>query len=161
MSILWGFLLNRLNVVSEKLQKVEVDCGLVVELYDSLIQLITNTRENFDEFERKAIEKSVTKNLSDVKAKAHGLIMQMQSFNFIFALNMLDPILSIILKVSLSLQSEELDLLTVVGLIKSLKHTITRYRSEDGEYDKIYDKTIHMCDENNIDVPKVKKRSVQ
>lgn len=98
--------------------------------------------------------------LSDVRAKAHGLIMQMQSFNFIFALNMLDPILSIILKVSSSLQSKELDLLTAVGLIKSLKHTITRYRSEDGEYDKIYDKTIHMCDENNIEVPKVKKRKV-
>lgn len=29
-------LLNRLNLVSEKLQRVEMDCGLVVELYDSL-----------------------------------------------------------------------------------------------------------------------------
>lgn len=69
MSILWGFLLNRLNVVSEKLQKVEIDCGLVVELYDSLIQLVTNTRENFDEFEKKAIEKSVTKEYKDLKTR--------------------------------------------------------------------------------------------
>lgn len=39
----------------------------MVELYDSLIQLITNTRENFDKFERKAIEKSVRKEYKDLK----------------------------------------------------------------------------------------------
>ncbi|KAL4123354.1 hypothetical protein QTP88_015550 [Uroleucon formosanum] len=60
---------HTLNVVSEKLQKVEIDCGLVVELYDSLIQLITNTRENVNEFERKAIEKSVTKEYKDLKTR--------------------------------------------------------------------------------------------
>ncbi|XP_060881953.1 uncharacterized protein LOC132953587 [Metopolophium dirhodum] len=53
MSILWGFLLNRLNVVSEKLQKVEIDCGLVVELYDSLIQLITNTHHLLNELNKR------------------------------------------------------------------------------------------------------------
>jgi len=41
----------------------------VVELYDSLIQLITNTRENFDEIEKKAIEKSVTKEYKDLKTR--------------------------------------------------------------------------------------------
>lgn len=30
------WVLNRLNVISEKLQKVEIDCGFVIELYDSL-----------------------------------------------------------------------------------------------------------------------------
>jgi hypothetical protein len=69
MPILWGFLLNRLNVVSEKLKKVEIDCGLVIELYNSLIQLITDTRENVDEFERKAIEKSITKKYKDSKTR--------------------------------------------------------------------------------------------
>jgi len=39
--------------------------------------------------------------------------------------------------VSSSLQSKELNFLTAVGLI-SLKQIITRYRSEDGEYEKIY-----------------------
>ncbi|XP_025199262.1 zinc finger MYM-type protein 1-like [Melanaphis sacchari] len=41
--------------------------------------------------------------LSDVSAKARGLIFQMKSFNFIFALNMLEPIFSVILKVSTNL----------------------------------------------------------
>lgn len=48
--------------------------------------------------------------LSDVSAEARGLIFQMQSFNFIFILNMVELIFSIILKVSTNLQSGELDL---------------------------------------------------
>ncbi|XP_050064153.1 zinc finger MYM-type protein 1-like, partial [Aphis gossypii] len=91
--------------------------------------------------------------LPDVRAKAHGLIIQMQSFNFIFALNMLESILLIILKVSSSLQSKDLDLLAAVDLIKSLKHTITHYRSVDDEYNKIYEETLEMCNENNIEIP--------
>jgi len=50
------FLLNRLNLVSKILQCVEIDCGGVIELYDSLIQLIAETRENFDEFEKKILK---------------------------------------------------------------------------------------------------------
>lgn len=73
--------------------------------------------------------------LSDVSAKARGLIFQMPSFNFIFALNMLEPIFSVILKFSTNLESGELDLLTAVNLIKSLKLTISQYRSDDEEYE--------------------------
>lgn len=98
--------------------------------------------------------------LSDVSAKARGLIFQMKSFNFIFALNMLEPIFSVILKVSTNLQSKELDLLTAVNLIKSLKLTICQYRSDDEKYEKIYYNVIKMCDENNIDIPNVKKRKI-
>ncbi|XP_050065245.1 zinc finger MYM-type protein 6-like [Aphis gossypii] len=62
--------------------------------------------------------------LPDIRAKAHGLIIQMQSFNFTFALNMLETILLIILKVSSSLQSKDLDLLAAVDLIKSLNDSL-------------------------------------
>jgi len=55
MAIFWGFILNRLNVVSKKLQSVEIDITVVLELYDSLINLVLSQRDNFDEFEKKAI----------------------------------------------------------------------------------------------------------
>jgi len=84
----------------------------------------------------------------------------MQSFNFIFAPTMLEPIFSVILKVSTNLQSGELDLLTAVNLIKSLKLTISQYRYDDDEYEKICSNVIKMCDENNIDIPVVKKRKI-
>lgn len=73
---------------------------------------------------------------------------------------MLEFISSVILKVSTNLQSGELDLLTAVNLIKSLKLTISQYRSDDDEYEKIYNNVIKMCDENNIDIPVVKKRKI-
>ncbi|KAF0722555.1 zinc finger MYM-type protein 1-like [Aphis craccivora] len=55
MAIFWGFILNRLNLVSKKLQSVEIDITVVLKLYDSLINLILSQRDNFDEFEKKAI----------------------------------------------------------------------------------------------------------
>jgi len=45
---------------------VEIDCSLVVEFYDSIIQIITNTRESFDEYEIKALEKSITKTYEEL-----------------------------------------------------------------------------------------------
>ena len=73
---------------------------------------------------------------------------------------MLEPIFLVILKVSTHLQSGDLDLLTTVNLIKSLKLTISQYRSHDDEYEKIYNNVIKMCDENNIDIPVVKKQKI-
>jgi hypothetical protein len=55
MVIFWGFILNRLSIVSKKLQSVEIDITVVLELSDSLINLIVSQRDNFDEFEKKAI----------------------------------------------------------------------------------------------------------
>jgi len=79
----------------------------------------------------------------------------MQSSNFIFALNMLKPIFSVILKVITNLQSGELDLVTAVDSIKSLKLTISQYWSDDEEYEKIYN------NENNIDIPDVKNKNIK
>lgn len=61
MSAVWGFLLSRLNFTSNKLQNVNIDCLDVLQLYDSLIRLIEQTRENFDDFETEALEKAVRK----------------------------------------------------------------------------------------------------
>jgi len=59
---------------------------------------------------------------------------------------MLKPIFSVILNVStnLNLQSGELGLLTAVNSIKSLKLTISQHRSDDEEYEKIYNNVMKM-----------------
>ncbi|KAL4143648.1 hypothetical protein QTP88_005959 [Uroleucon formosanum] len=44
MSIFWGDLLGRFNAASKKLQSIDIDLYLVVELYESLIQYISNLR---------------------------------------------------------------------------------------------------------------------
>jgi len=61
MSVVWGFLLSQLNFTSNKLQNVNIDCLDVLQLYDSLIRLIEQTRENFYDFETEALVKAVRK----------------------------------------------------------------------------------------------------
>ncbi|XP_050064492.1 uncharacterized protein LOC126553354 [Aphis gossypii] len=56
-------------------------------------------------------------NLSEVRAKAKGLIFQMKTFDFIFAMHTISPVLIMIQKVSASLQSPNLDLLSAVSLV--------------------------------------------
>ncbi|XP_046973656.1 zinc finger MYM-type protein 1-like [Vanessa cardui] len=58
MAVFWGCLLDRINATSKKLQSVEIDITIVIELYDTLIHFVGETRENFDEFENKAIKLS-------------------------------------------------------------------------------------------------------
>lgn len=96
----------------------------------------------------------------DVKAKALGLIHQMKTFDFVFAQQMLHPILTLILKVSIALQSSNLDLITAVALIKSLKLSLESLRNDEDSFTNIYNKTLEMCKKNNISIPDVKKRRV-
>lgn len=58
---------------------------------------------------------------SDIRAKGLGINYQMESFEFIFAMQMLDPILNLIFHVSTVLQSSNINLLTAVDLVRSLK----------------------------------------
>jgi len=64
--------------------------------------------------------------------------MQMKSFDFIFSLNMMHSILMIIVKVSSSLQSKSINLLTAVSLVTSLKANIQKFRTEDELFNNIY-----------------------
>lgn len=54
----WGFLLSRFNAANKKLQAVDIDIFTVMQLYESLIALVTETRQNFNDFESKAIKLS-------------------------------------------------------------------------------------------------------
>lgn len=72
MIIFWGNILDRFNSTSKKLQSVEIDLSIVVELYESLINYITELRtdEMFDMFEDKAVKSSQTKQYdSQIKRK--------------------------------------------------------------------------------------------
>jgi len=95
----------------------------------------------------------------DVRAKALGLVHQMKTFDFIFAQQMLHPILTLILKVSMALQSSNLDLITAVSLVKSLNLSLVSLRNDEDSFINIYNKTLEMCKEN-ISILDVKKRRV-
>lgn len=53
-------------------------------------------------------------NVPEMRAKGTGLLIQMKSFEFIFGLVMMQPILQMILKVSKVLQVNNLELLTKI-----------------------------------------------
>lgn len=54
MTVFWSSILNRINVVSKKLQQEDADIGLVIDLYKSLISFISSSRENFTIYEEEA-----------------------------------------------------------------------------------------------------------
>ncbi|XP_050064188.1 zinc finger MYM-type protein 1-like [Aphis gossypii] len=97
---------------------------------------------------------------SEVRAKSRGLILQLKTFDFIFALNMLHPILLLIVKVNSYLQAEELNLLTSTNLIQSLKQKLYQLRSDPTFFNDIYCDTVKHCEENNVAIPKVRKRKI-
>lgn len=84
--------------------------------------------------------------------------MQLQTFEFIFALNMLHPLLLLIVKVNSCLQAEDLDLLNSLNMIKSLKLSISQLRSDDNLFKKVYNETVECCTETGVIIPQVKKK---
>lgn len=84
----------------------------------------------------------------------------MESFEFIFAMQMLDPILNLILHVSTVLQSSNINLLTAIDLVRSLKKSLESMRNDDNDFKNIYKNTEQLCKENCITIPDVKKRKV-
>ncbi|XP_008183440.1 zinc finger MYM-type protein 1-like [Acyrthosiphon pisum] len=101
-----------------------------------------------------------TTKIPDVRSKSRGLLMQLQTFEFIFALNMLHPLLLLIVKVNSCLQAENLDLLNSLNMIKSLKLSISQLRSDDNLFKKVYNETVECCTETGVIIPQVKKRKI-
>ncbi|CAI6357084.1 unnamed protein product [Macrosiphum euphorbiae] len=85
---------------------------------------------------------------------------KLKTFDFIFALNMLHPILLLIVKVNSCLQAEELNLLTSTNLIQSLKQKLYQLRSDTTFFNDIYRDTVKHCEENNVAIPEVRKRKI-
>jgi hypothetical protein len=62
-----------------------------------------------------------------------------------------------VLKVGTYLQSPDLNLLTAVNLVTSLKHLLLSLRNTESVFQSIFKETINMCEINNIQIPEVKK----
>ncbi|KAF0707863.1 zinc finger MYM-type protein 6-like, partial [Aphis craccivora] len=68
----------------------------------------------------------------------------LKSFNFIFALTVLKPILIQIRIVSTKLQSPDLDLLAAVSIVEALKKSLTDLRTDEDNYSTLFDKVLDM-----------------
>ncbi|CAI6352559.1 unnamed protein product [Macrosiphum euphorbiae] len=81
LSIFWGQILHRFNLTSKKLQAVNIDLGVVCELYKSLITYIIDLRsdKNYEYFKQCAIEKRPSKETtveySDFKVKTYFVVL--------------------------------------------------------------------------------------
>lgn len=84
----------------------------------------------------------------------------MKSFDFIFALELLDPILCLVLKTSTCLQSSTINLLTAMQLVEALKNSLNLMRNNVSSFDIIYKNSVRFCDDQNIDVPVKRQRKM-
>jgi len=101
-----------------------------------------------------------TCSVPEMKAKSVGLLFQIKSFNFIFCLNMMHPVLQMVLKVSSFLQTPNLELLTAIQTIRSLKDSLNSLRNSSQDYEHIFENTVKMCKEMNIEIPIVKNKRI-
>uniref|UniRef100_A0A2S2NXT3 Zinc finger MYM-type protein 1 n=1 Tax=Schizaphis graminum TaxID=13262 RepID=A0A2S2NXT3_SCHGA len=99
-------------------------------------------------------------NQADVRAKGLGILSHMKSFDFIFALELLDPILCLILKTSTCLQSSTINLLTAMQLVEALKNSLNSMRNNVSNFDTIYKNSVRFCDDQNIDIPVTRQRRI-
>lgn len=93
-------------------------------------------------------------------AKGMGLKYQLKSFDFIFGLYLLNPILNIILKTSSLLQSPNMDLVLAVNSVESLVQNLMAMRNSDEEFINIYQQSVELCNKNGVQVPEVINRKV-
>ncbi|XP_050056135.1 zinc finger MYM-type protein 1-like [Aphis gossypii] len=94
-----------------------------------------------------------------MKAKGIGLLHQLQSFEFVLGLHLMEPILKIILKVSSGLQSPKLDLLTAINSIQALKNSLIFMRN-DTFFQNIFEEVTTKCIDLDINIPMVKRKKV-
>lgn len=98
--------------------------------------------------------------IPEMRAKGQGLLHQLQTFNFIFCLNMMQVILQLVLKVSSALQTPNLELLTAVMIIKTLKQSLISLRNDSQHFKSMFENTKKMCYEMDIEIPEVKTRKI-
>lgn len=98
-------------------------------------------------------------NQADVRANGLDILSHMKSFDFIFALELLEPILCLILKTSTCLQSSTINLLTAMQLVEALKNSLNSIRNVSN-FDIIYKNSVRYCDDQNIDIPVKRQRKI-
>lgn len=66
--------------------------------------------------------------------KGLGIIIQLRTFEFIFARKMFHQILNTVLKVCTFLQTSYINLLTAADVVDSLKESLKKMRNEEYEF---------------------------
>ncbi|KAG6922295.1 zinc finger protein 862 [Chelydra serpentina] len=121
-------------------------------------EAVAAVKQNYSSILQALQEITETTHLADAKIKARGLIHELNSFKFIFALHMMHPILQMVVKVSKALQAPDLSLLTAMTGVKSLRNSLAAMRSGPECFQSIFNDSVKMCVENDISIPPVKKR---
>lgn len=96
----------------------------------------------------------------EMRAKGIGLLYQLKTFDFIFGMHMMNPILMLILKVSTLLQEPNLNLVLAMKNVNCLKNTLISMRNDDSEYKQMFDSSVILCKKHDIDIPATNSRKV-
>ncbi|CAH2315264.1 zinc finger MYM-type 1-like [Pelobates cultripes] len=148
------------------MEKISQEVGTQLKTLKSLsntrwacrAEAVAAVKENFSVILQALNEIIESSRLADAKIKARGLICELNSFKFIFALHMMHPILQMVVKVSKTLQASNLNLLTAMTVVKSLRNSLVSMRSETDYFQSIFHDCEKKCAENNIAIPPVRKR---
>ncbi|KAL4107373.1 hypothetical protein QTP88_017731 [Uroleucon formosanum] len=96
----------------------------------------------------------------EMRAKGIGLLYQLKTFDFIFGMYMMNPILMLILKVSTLLQEPNLNLVLAMKNVNSLRSTLDSMRDDDSEYKQMFDRSVILCKKHDIAIPDSNSRKV-
>jgi len=96
----------------------------------------------------------------EMRAKGIGLLYQLKTFDFIFGMHMMNPILMLILKVSILLQEPNLNLVLAMKNVNSLRSTLDSIRNDDSEYKQMFDRSVILCKKHDIAIPDSNYRKV-
>ncbi|XP_063790285.1 uncharacterized protein LOC134945132 [Pseudophryne corroboree] len=156
------------SVRHARMEKISQDVGSQLKTLKSLsntrwacrAEAVAAVKQNYSIILQALDEIVQETRLPDIKIKARGLICELKSFDFIFGLHMMHPILQMVVKVSKALQDPELNLLTAMAGVKSLRNTLATMRNDPEHFQSIYQESVTACLEKDIPIPSVKKRKI-
>lgn len=122
-------------------------------------EAVKSVKANFDVIIDALQEIISTTDKADATIKGRGLLHEMKSFDFVLALEITHPILTMILKVSQTLQCHDIDLLTAVKSVQMLKESLSTLRDETS-FKEIFNVVKETCEKIGVEIPDVKKRKV-
>lgn len=70
----------------------------------------------------------------DIRAKGLSIIFQLKTFEFLFALEIIHPIHNTVIKVSTFLQTSNINLLTTMEVVDSLKESLKKMKNDKNEF---------------------------
>lgn len=116
--------------------------------YRSLVSLYTLFDPVLDVLE---IIKDDTTLMHAKRSEASGLMMRMQTFEFVLLLNMMINVLAITNELSQALQRKDQDIVNAMNLVKVSKMLLQKTR--DNGWDNLFEKTSTFCIKHDIDIP--------